>query len=165
MTAPAQPKFAADAMLARLARWLRVLGWDTTLQPGLDDTTLVRQANEEGRILLTRDRGLLRDLRPDRFVEVHHDGPLEQLRQVVRELNPEPPHELFTRCTVCNTELSPPLSDAERAARLPPDVRELPGPARACPGCGRLYWRGSHAKRMRTALAHCLTDWLPREVL
>ena len=58
--AGAAPRFAADEMLARLARWLRVLGWDTTLQPELPDPELVFLANEQRRILLTRDRNLLR---------------------------------------------------------------------------------------------------------
>jgi uncharacterized protein with PIN domain len=161
----AAPRFAADAMLARLARWLRVLGYDTTLEPELADPELVRRADEEGRILLTRDRRLLRDLRPRQALEIRHDDPLEQLREVVHGLALAPPGELFTRCTVCNAPLSPPLDGTERAMRLPPDVRGQPGPARACPGCGRLYWRGSHARRMRAAIERTLPGWLAREVL
>jgi uncharacterized protein with PIN domain len=153
------PRFAADAMLARLARWLRTLGWDTTLDPELDDAVLVRLANEQGRILLTRDRRLLRDLRPERAVELRHDAPLAQLRQVVTELGLPAPSTLFTRCTVCNTPLSPPLDASQRAALLPPDVRDVDGPARACPGCGRVYWPGSHARRMREAIERTLPGW------
>ena len=148
-------------MLARLARWLRVLGWDTRLDPELDDPAIVRLAEAEGRILLTRDRLLLRELRPRDALEVRSDAPLEQLRQVVTELQLPAPSELFTRCTVCNSPLSPPLPAEERQALLPVDVNALGGPARRCPGCQRLYWRGSHARRMRVALERTLPGWLP----
>ena len=147
-------------MLARLARWLRVLGWDTRLDPTLPDPEIVRLAEAEHRILLTRDRGLLRELQPRQALEITHDQPLAQLAQVVRELKLAAPHELFTRCTVCNTPLSAPLAPVDRTRLLPPDVQALPGPARACPGCGRVYWPGSHARRMRAALDQALPGWL-----
>ena len=147
-------------MLVRLARWLRVLGWDTRLDPALPDAEIVRLAEAEHRILLTRDRGLLRELQPRRALQISHDQPLLQLTQVVRELQLAAPDELFTRCTVCNSSLSAPLDPADRIRLLPPDVQALPGPARACPGCGRVYWPGSHARRMRKALEHALPHWL-----
>ena len=154
------PLFSADAMLARLARWLRVLGWDTRLDPQLPDPDLVALANAEGRLLLTRDRLLLRELQPARSLEIVHDAPLQQLVQVVTALQLAPPGELFTRCTVCNTPLSEPLPASQRALLLPPDVQALPGPARQCPGCGRIYWLGSHARRMRAAVEAVLPGWL-----
>jgi len=154
------PRFTADAMLARLARWLRVLGWDTRLDPELADAEIVRLAVAEGRVLLTRDRGLLRELQPPHALEILDDDPLAQLAQVVRGLELAAPAELFTRCTVCNTVLSPPLGAQDRARLLPPDVQQLPGPARQCPGCGRVYWPGSHARRMRAALDRTLPGWL-----
>jgi uncharacterized protein with PIN domain len=159
---PAAPPvgFAADAMLARLARWLRTLGYDTSLDPALDDPALVRQADAQQRILLTRDRRLLRDLHPRQALAIAHDAPLAQLHQVVTTLALPPPVELFTRCTVCNTPLSAPLDEPQRAQLLPPDVRALAGPARQCPGCGRVYWPGSHARRMREAIDRTLPGWL-----
>lgn len=150
-------------MLARLARWLRVLGWDTALDPELDDPELVRRADAQERILLTRDRHLLRELKPRQSLDLRDDDPLMQLRHVVQALDLPAPRELFTRCTVCNTPLSAALSEAERQARLPPDVRAQPGPARECPGCGRVYWRGSHARRMREAIDRTLPGWLPAD--
>lgn len=147
-------------MLARLARWLRVLGWDTRLDPTLPDPEIVRLAEAEHRILLTRDRGLLLELQPRQALEITHDQPLAQLVQVVRDLQLAAPYELFTRCTVCNTPLSAPLARVDRTRLLPPDVQALSGPARACPGCGRVYWPGSHARRMRAALDQALPGWL-----
>lgn len=148
-------------MLARLARWLRTLGFDTTLDAQLADADFVALADAQGRIALTRDRGLLRELEPARALEITDDHPLQQLRQVVTALRLPAPAELFTRCTVCNAELSAPLDPRERVRLLPADVQGLPGPARRCPACGRTYWPGSHARRMRASIERALPGWLP----
>jgi len=153
------PRFAADAMLGRLARWLRVLGYDTFYETTVPDAVLVRLAHEEGRFLLTRDRHLLRELRPARALEVRQDDPLAQLRQVVESLALAPPHELFTRCLLCNALLAQ-LTEAEALALLPSGMEGIHGPVRRCPQCGRLYWDGSHVRRMRAALERALPGWL-----
>ncbi|HWI82616.1 Mut7-C RNAse domain-containing protein [Ramlibacter sp.] len=153
-------QFAADAMLGRLARWLRVLGFDTTYDEAIDDPLLVRQALDQGRILLTRDRHLLRELRPARAHEVRGDVPLEQLRQLVVELGLPPPAALFTRCILDNTALSDPLPSHEAFELLPPLSRASAGPVRRCATCGRLYWSGSHVRRMRMALERAMPGWL-----
>jgi uncharacterized protein with PIN domain len=155
--------FIADAMLARLARWLRVLGFDTRYEPQADDRELVRVSNEQGRTLLTRDRRLLRDLRPAQALEITHDAPLDQLRQVVTSLALPAPAELFTRCMVCNGALSPPLPRPAADALVPQGVRGIPGPIRRCLACGRIYWHGSHTRRMRAAIDRTLPGWLPHE--
>ncbi len=156
MTAP--PRFAADAMLGRLARWLRVLGFDTSYDAAIADPVLVQQARDEDRVLLTRDRHLLRDLRPVRAFEVRSDHPLQQLQSVVKELQLVPPKALFTRCMLCNTVLEA-VPPEEAARLLPQEGFEVPGPVRRCPSCERLYWDGSHARRMRQALQRALPDW------
>jgi len=153
------PRFIADAMLGRLARWLRVLGYDTLYDPAVADPELVRMADLEGRTLLTRDRSLLRERRPARALEVRSDDPLRQLRDLVDALDLAPPSELFTRCLVCNAVLSTPLSPADAAAVVPPNARGLPGPVRRCQSCGRIYWPGSHARRMRQTLERVLPGW------
>ncbi|QJW83312.1 hypothetical protein HK414_00905 [Ramlibacter terrae] len=149
----------ADAMLGRLARWLRVLGFDTVYDEALDDPVLVRIADADGRVLLTRDRHLLRDLRPLRAHEVRQDDPMAQLVDLVHALQLAPPAGLFTRCLVCNTELPAPLPEEELPALLPFPRAQVPGPVRRCPTCGRLYWHGSHARRMRAALDRALPGW------
>ena len=145
-------------MLGRLARWLRVLGYDTWYDSAVADPVLVARANAEDRVLLTRDRHLLRELRPLRGLEIRHDEPLRQLQDVVEALALTPPQELFTRCLLCNALLVE-LSPDEALPLLPPQIEEVPEPVRRCPGCGRLYWDGSHVRRMRAALDRALPGW------
>lgn len=154
-------RFLADAMLARLARWLRVLGFDTLYDPAVHDRELVRISNDEVRTLLTRDRHLLRELRPLHALQIVHDAPLDQLKQVVAALALPPPAGLFTRCMVCNSLLSEPLPQPEADALVPEGVRGIPGPVRQCPSCLRVYWHGSHTRRMRAAIERTLPGWLP----
>jgi uncharacterized protein with PIN domain len=144
-------RFVADAMLGRLARWLRALGYDTVYDASADDRALVELANGEDRVLLTRDRHLLRDLRPHQAMEITSDAPLSQLAEVVRELALPTPNDLFRRCLVCNTQLDD-VPVGEAAGLVPPAARGLPGPVRRCPTCGRVYWPGSHVRRMTRAL-------------
>lgn len=146
-------------MLGRLARWLRVLGYDASYDPALSDRALVALAASEDRLLLTRDRHLLRELRPARALEVTHDAPLEQLRTLVTRLELVPPPELFTRCLLCNAPLVD-VPPSAYATLVPPESRGLPGPVRQCPVCERVYWPGSHARRMRGALALALPEWM-----
>lgn len=147
-------------MLGRLARWLRVLGYDTIYDERLHDHALVRLSRREERILLTRDRHLLRELRPERAIEVRQDAPLEQLRDVVAALSLPPPTAMFTRCLICNTLLSEDLPADQAAALVPPDFESIPPSVRRCPGCGKVYWSGSHVRRMRAALERGLPGWI-----
>ena len=156
------PRFAADAMRGRLARWLRVLGYDTAYDIAIADPVLVQLAEAEERILLTRDRHLLHELRPARAHEVRQDDPLQQLRELVFALALAPPRELFTRCLLDNAVLQA-MSEAQAQPLLPEGVRGLAGTVRRCPSCQRLYWDGSHVRRMRGALERALPGWLHDE--
>ncbi|HEX2207511.1 MAG TPA: Mut7-C RNAse domain-containing protein [Longimicrobium sp.] len=121
------PRFLADAMLGRLARWLRTLGFDTRYDPAIHDPELVAPAAAEGRVLLTRDRHPIEHLRPGRALLVTDEAPLAQLRQVVEACHLAPPAEPFTRCLVCNGALRS-ATPAEAATRVPEASRALPGP-------------------------------------
>lgn len=155
---PGGPRFLVDAMLDRLARWLRVLGIDTTTDPALDDHQLVALAAEEDRVLLTRDRHLVTHLRPARSLLVSRDDPLDQLREVVDACGLRPPDRLFSRCLACNVPLE---RAAPEAVSLPPAVAgEHADRLWRCPGCEKVYWPGSHTRRMRAALDRALPGWL-----
>jgi uncharacterized protein with PIN domain len=155
----APTRFLADAMLGRLARWLRVVGADTLQLPtDTPDISLVARARADERVLLTRDRHLLRELRPHRELAIRSDVPLTQLGEVVRAFALRRPAELLTRCLLDNTPLVE-MTPAEIVEQVPPRSRELAGPMRRCPTCGRAYWRGSHVRRMEAALESALPDW------
>ena len=123
------------------------------------DDELVDLAWREDRILLTRDRHLLRELRPVRALEIRQDAPLAQLRDVLETLASAPPRELFTRCMLDNVPLVV-VPDALAWPHLPEGVRGVASPVRQCPECGRFYWNGSHVRRMRHALERALPGWL-----
>ena len=145
-------------MLGRLARWLRVLGYDAEYGEGhLADRELVRRALAEGRHLLTRDRRMPHELPGCPCFIVRSEAPLEQLREVVAHFALTMPAELFTRCLVCNVPLEEVTVTALLAEGVaaPPAARDR-GPLRRCPGCRRLYWEGTHTRRMRAALARAL---------
>lgn len=146
----APPCFLADAMLGRLARWLRILGYDAEYFSGEDDY-LLRQARREGRILLTRDTRLLRrhPLPPHLFVQSDHV--MEQLRQVVAalRLNPEAPPA--HRCSCCNAVLEP-RDKAQVVGLVPEFVWSHHEAFWGCPRCQRIYWAGTHRRRMEEAI-------------
>jgi hypothetical protein len=149
---PAEPRFAADAMLGGLARWLRVLGIDTAYDPSLDDAGLVDLAVGEGRTLLTRDRRLVLRRRARDHLLIASAVVNEQVLQVLRETGAvADPERLFSRCLRCNQPLVP-LAAEKARARVPPWVARTQEEFRHCPGCGRVYWRASHVGRMRDRL-------------
>lgn len=147
-------RLLADAMLGALARWLRVLGVDTSYDPALDDPALVERTLAEERILLTRDRRLVeRRALAGRHLLIDSEVVDEQLRQVIEVLGLTlAASDLFTRCLRCNTPLEP--TDPEAARRhVPPFVARTQERFRRCPECDRNYWRGTHCRRMRRRLA------------
>lgn len=151
----AAARFLCDAMLGRLARWLRALGLDAAFDPDIDDAALVRWAVDEGRVVLTRDRSLPEEWRVSGCVVVASDDPLEQLREVAERFDLTVPGPLFSRCLECNEPLErAPAEAVER--RVPERVRDRQREFRRCPACGRVYWEGSHTRRMRRALARAL---------
>ena len=140
------PRFIADAMLGRLATWLRILGYDAEYFRG-DDAALICRARETGRILLTRDGGLTRRRRLPPHLFVLSDHVSEQLRQVVHAFQltaDDPPHR---RCPRCNTVLEQ-RTKAAVAGLVPEFVWSQQESFWGCPGCGRVYWAGSHRRRM-----------------
>ena len=148
------PRFAADAMLGGLARWLRALGYDTSWEGGIDDDELVRRASAEGRMVLTRDAALARRRAGDAMLRIRADDPLDQLREVAARV-PLSEAAAFTRCTRCNVPLAP-TTAAEEGDAVPSAVRADARELRRCPSCSRVYWEGSHTARMRAALAAAL---------
>lgn len=147
-------RFAADAMLGGLARWLRILGYDVAHDASIDDAALVRSAVEEGRRILTRDRRLPQEWRVEGIVVVEAEKPLAQLEETVERLDLAPDESrAFTRCPRCNHPLEP-AGPEEVRSEVPEAVFREQDEFRRCTGCGRVYWEGSHVRRMRRRLRH-----------
>ena len=154
LSPPTDPLFYCDAMLGRLARWLRVLGFDTAYDPDIDDGALVRRAWEEGRWILTCDRRLPLEWRVRGCVVLQAEASLDRLREVVDRFGIEEPRRLFRRCLECN-ELVEVIGsdDLDRlGADVPERVRQSHREFSCCLACGRVYWEGSHTRRMRRRL-------------
>lgn len=147
-----EPTFVADAHLGGLARFLRMLGFDTLHDNGFSDEAIRRLAAEECRIVLTRDRELLKCRDIARGCYVHALKPQEQLREVAVRYGLAARARPFTLCLLCNLRLQP-VDKTAVAHRLPPQVLEEQPTFCRCASCDRVYWPGSHYRRMGEALA------------
>ena len=144
--------FIADSMLGSLARWLRAMGQDVVYDAFMPDHLLLRRAREEGRVLLTRDTRMLlvRDLPPYLFIS--QDRLEDQLGQVLNHFSLTPREEDFlTRCLECNGALEQ-VDKAAVKELVPPYVFATQESFRRCPGCGRIFWAGTHLPRLREKL-------------
>ena len=152
-------RLLCDEMLAGLARWLRAAGHDAALgPPQTSDRALVELARAENRLLLPRDRTLPR-LAPERVLLLPE--PLDaQAELLAHRLGLNWQEAPFTRCLVDNTPLAP--APAEALATLPAQTTRLPGPFSTCPHCRRLYWPGSHVRRMAVRLERWAAMVRPR---
>jgi len=148
----AEPRFIADVHLARLARMLRFAGYDTLWRPDWQDAELAARARADARIVLTRDRDLLMHRDVERGCHLRDAAPAAQLAELVRRLGLDLRGRLRAgRCLECNLVLQP-VGKAEVAAELPEGTREHFERFWRCPGCGGVFWCGSHWKRMRATL-------------
>lgn len=144
-------RFVVDSNVGKLARWLRIAGFDTLFVRGIDDNRLVRIALDENRVLLTRDTQIMKRRVATtgrlKVVFIEHDGVKAQLRQVFQALNLASEVSPFSRCIECNEPLAPRTRE-EVEKLVPPYVFQTQTQYMQCPACRRVYWRGSHWKRM-----------------
>jgi uncharacterized protein with PIN domain len=149
VVAPAiAPSLLCDEMLGSVARWLRAAGHDAVLATqGQPDAELLALCRAESRVLVTRDRRLAHRAAADiRTVLLGGDDPDEHALAIAQALDLDWTLAPFSRCLLDNAVLRP-ANEAEMAS-IPDRSRALPGPFNACPVCGRVYWPGSHVKRM-----------------
>ena len=145
------PRFLADRMVGKLARWLRLLGYDTVYLPQLSPQGVMNEARRQGRIILTRDSRIVRRKDAPLFVFIEDDRFREQLCQVVRDLRLDPVAHLLTRCSECNAQLQPIVKDKLKD-RVPEYVWRTQAEFRRCPDCHRIYWGATHKERMMDEL-------------
>lgn len=144
-------RFVIDGHLGRLAGYLRMLGLDTAYRNDYDDETLAQVSHDEGRILLTRDHQLLMRSIVRNGYWVRATQPKEQLVEVAQRYGLLQVMRPFTRCLLCNVPLEP-VSKHDVAHLLEPATRRHYDRFWRCPACQRIYWPGSHHKRMSTLI-------------
>jgi len=149
-------RFIADTMLGKLARWLRILGYDTLYYRDIEDHVLLRIARTQHRWLLTRDAVLVREQKPVNYTFIRDDQLKDQLKQMVSELGLEV-DRLLNRCLECNDELvSLPKDHAQLL--VPEYVFQTQKRFSQCPTCRRVYWAGTHYNRIHERLHQLFTN-------
>ena len=148
--------FIADTHLGKLAGYLRMLGFDTLYRQDYADQEIAETAAMEERIVLTRDRGLLKRNLVTHGLYIHATRPRQQVIEVVQRLQLTALTQPFTRCLACNHLLEE-VDKQQIADRLPPDTEKYYDTFQQCPGCGRIYWKGSHYEKMQKFIEEVLT--------
>ena len=142
-------KFVADAMLGRLARWMRYLGYDVLYFRDIDDKELVKISRAEGRVLLTRDRGIPERFRVNCYL-LRSQNFKEQIVEIIQMFPVKGPYG--RRCINCNELLKEVLEKEDIKEMVPEFVYINHNSFHQCPSCGRVYWEGSHIKNMESTI-------------
>jgi uncharacterized protein with PIN domain len=156
-----EPRFLADDMVGKLARWLRIIGLDVAPAGRIDDNTLMRRALEEDRVLLTRHGRLLdqitaKDLKPRRaelrWIVLESPHLLPQIEQVLKVTGITVDEgRFFTRCLICNSPLEP-ASKEDVAGEVPEFTYSIQDSYVRCRTCNKVFWRGTHTDRILNRL-------------
>lgn len=140
------PRFAAEKTLGRLAKWLRLLGFDTLYEPEIPTEEFIEKLKND-RILLTRTRRIRRQSTLSKLIFVHSDHWTDQLKQIILELGLRPDRTRpFSRCLRCNI-LNVSAEKDSLWGRVPDYIFETHDHFLTCPKCGKIYWSGSHTER------------------
>ncbi len=150
-----EKRFVADGHLGRLSAYLRMLGFDTLYRSDYQDDELAHLSSSENRILLTRDRGLLKRNEITRGYFVRATEPARQLAEVVRELDLSSQLAPFRRCMHCNALLDS-VEKKSIQHRLLPETARYFEEFYVCPACDHIYWKGSHYRRMKRLILEAL---------
>jgi hypothetical protein len=149
-------KFLADSSLGRLSKWLRILGYDTVYWRGEADRSFLRKAEREGRAVLTRRKDVLARQHPGLVLFVENDRVEVQIEEVLEKLDLRPePKNLFTLCLRCNESLKEAKPEDVRPL-VPDHVFRTQSEFRVCPGCGGVFWPGTHRERALAVLQRVL---------
>lgn len=145
--------FIADRTLGRLAKWLRILGFDTLYNPEAPDSML-DDLCRPGSVILTRTHRVRLKFRSRKVIFIKANDPEDQLREVIKVLNLSPADvRPFSRCIICNTPIEPIKKESVRNS-VPDYVWETKNDFRQCPHCRKTYWHGSHTERNLERIHH-----------
>lgn len=140
-------RFILDVHLGKLARYLRMLGFDAAYERDQEDAAIIDLSLQQRRVILTRDLGILKHSRVTHGYWLRHDEPAEQLREVLRALDLFRQLQPFTRCMDCNGRIHPVDRKAVKG-QIDPDTFQQFKEFWQCRDCSKIYWRGSHYESM-----------------
>jgi uncharacterized protein with PIN domain len=144
---PSEIRFAADRMLGRLARMLRLLGYDTVYAADMTTPRLLEIARGREREALTRGDAAKRFPGLANVFSLQSEHPPEQLKEVAQRYSLDIRAGLWTRCTLCNATIGP-VDKSEVESHVPPKAFQVYKQFYRCTGCGHIYWQGSHVERI-----------------
>jgi len=144
-------RFVVDVNVGRLAALLRLTGFDAAYENGLSDSEIAELAHRDQRIVLTKDRALLKRSKIDYGRLVRATYPDDQLLETLQFFGLSGPFDFFSRCLRCNRKLQP-IAKADILPRLEPKTKKYFNTFKTCPRCDRIYWRGSHCDAMEARL-------------
>jgi len=151
-------KFIADNMLGKLAKYLRMMGYDTVFPPPVSERDLINLSEDENRVILTRNSMFIRDFKPENYLFIKSQHFSEQLIQVIKKFSLEiNTDKFFTLCLICNEHLFR-LSKEEVKEKVPENVYLNFKEFRQCPSCSRIYWHGGHTRRMEKKLREIVSS-------
>lgn len=151
-----EPKFLATEEVGRLAKWLRLMGYDAASMPASSLPPLYARAHNEGRVIVTRNTRIVGGSLV-RVIQVRSQQLEGQLRQLMDEgLLRLDDNALFTRCDICNVPVEP-IEKAQAKDRVPPHVAHTQQQFWTCPSCRRIYWAATHWQRARALFARLRT--------
>ncbi len=157
MLDPSRMRFTADRMLGRLAKMLRLLGYDTAYSTDLTSAQLEEISRREERVLLTRGSPEKRFPAVQKVFSLKSEYPAEQLREVVQRFALDTRGGLWTRCTLCNAQIQK-VEKRTVESLVEPKVYQVYEEFFRCSGCGHIYWQGSHVERILQNLASLLGE-------
>jgi len=155
-------KFIVDCMLGKLAKWLKILGFDTVYFSKIEDSDLLALGQKEGRVLLSRDNGLIEKSRDIKTLFIGSEDWKPQLKQVLDEFDLWPEIKPYSRCIECNFELKD-LPKRRAKNLVAPFVYERATSFAICPRCGRVFWKGTHHQDMEFKIEEILKKREKRE--
>ncbi len=133
-------------MLGRLAKWLRLLGFDTAYYRNTNGKTIIYRSKKEGRIILTRSKILAEKF--EDLILIESENLMDQLKQIARQSKIKSP---FSRCPVCNIETKE-VKKKYIKNDVPPYIFEVHNDFKKCPKCGRIFWKGTHYEKIEKVI-------------
>jgi|SRR5690554_658940 len=147
-----KPKFILDVHLGKLARYMRMAGFDSFYKNNLTDDEIVNISLQEKRTILTKDRGILKRNKVTHGYCVRNENVFEQLKEVIERFHLQKEIKEFTRCLECNSLIMKVDKD-EVISQIPPKVKEWQNEFFQCPSCKKIYWKGSHYDEMEKIIS------------